>query len=133
MLRRSTAATLLLLMLNVMALGDGLLSLGGSADCNFMSASSEMAGMAGMSDMAGMDMGSTPAPDDESDPASGKSGCNLPWAPGCTSVVPCGPTATVVDPVRHRSLPSSAAVIRGANAGAPESPAPAPEPPPPRA
>lgn len=129
MLRRSTAATLLFLMLNVMALGDGLLSLGGRADCDLMSG----AGAAGMSDMAGMDMGSPSAPDGKSDSAPRTGGCNLPWAPGCTSVVPCGPTATVVAQVHHRSLRLTAALIRGGNAAAPESPAFAPELPPPRA
>ena len=133
MFRRSTAATLLLLMLHVMALGDGLLSMDRSGDCDLMPASSEMAGMPGMSDMAGMEMPSTPPTQDESNPAPGKSGCNLPWAPGCTSVVPCGPTATVVAPVHHRSLVLDSAVVRGANVRAPESPARAPELPPPRA
>lgn len=131
MLRRPTAATLLLLMLNVMALGDGLLSL--DRDCDLMSMPSEMPNMPGMGDMAGMDMGATPAPPEQPDPPSDNGGCNLPWAPGCTSVVPCGPTATVVAPMIHRSPGPAAAAVRGANVRAPEFPARAPELPPPRA
>jgi hypothetical protein len=129
MLRRPAAATLFLLMLNVMALGDGMLSLGGRSDCDLMSA----ANAASMSDMAGMDMGSTPAPDNKSAPAPGKSGCNLPWAPGCTSVVPCGPTAAVVTPAHHVAFRVSVPLIRGIHAVAPEFLALAPELPPPRA
>ena len=87
--------------------------------------------MPGMSDIAGMDMGSAPASQEESDPPH-QTGCTLPWAPGCTSVVPCGPTATVVAPIHHRPRALSPAAIRGANLRAPESSAPAPELPPPR-
>lgn len=124
---------LLLLMLHVMALGDGLLSLNGSADCDRMSASPAVAGMPAMTDMADMEMGSTPGSDDKSDPAQGRTGCNLPWAPGCTSVVPCGPTAAVVSPLHPRLPDLPAAAVRGRTVRAPESPARAPELPPPRA
>lgn len=86
MLRRSAAATLVLLMLNVSALGAGLFSIGGEPDCDRTAM-----GSAQMADMPGMDMGTPGAPADRHDPA--KSDCRLPWSPGCTSAGPCAPAA----------------------------------------
>lgn len=135
MLRRTTAATAFLLMLNVMAVGDGLFALGASAACDRMVANSApisgMADMPGM-DMAGMDMSGPASPDGE--PATPMNdGCNLPWALGCTSVAPCGPTATIAVATHRVTLALRNAEVRTGDVRAPESPALAPELPPPRA
>jgi hypothetical protein len=125
MVGRSLAGLMMLVMLNAMALGDGLFALRGSA-CDLTMASAPMKGMAGM-DMAGMEM---PMPDNHSDKPAG--GCNLPWAPGCTSIVPCAPAAMVVDRVQLPVQSDPSFRVRIADSRAPESPAIAPDFPPPR-
>jgi hypothetical protein len=125
MVGRSLAGLMMLVMLNAMALGDGLFSLRGSA-CDLTMASAPMKGMAGM-DVTGVKM---PTPGNHSDEPAG--GCNLPWAPGCTSIVPCAPAAIVVDRVQLSVQAEPRFRVRIADSRAPESPAIAPEFPPPR-
>jgi hypothetical protein len=130
MIRRSISSLVVLLMLNVLALGDGLFALGGSA-CDRMNGTS--AQMNGMADMPGMDLGKGSSHDEHRDSAP-KGGCNLPWAQGCTSTAPCGPVATTVatnEP--QQSVERLVAPLSLGEARAPDSPALAPELPPPKA
>ena len=105
MVRRVFAGLSLLLMLNVLALGAGVFKLGGSA-CTH--------------------------PGRENRDVPAQTGCNLPWAPGCTSVAPCGPSATIArtDDGLWNRLRSD--VISPQTLPVPESPILAPELPPPR-
>jgi hypothetical protein len=107
MLRRSLAALVTIAMLNVIALGSGLFTLR-QAPC----ATGGMTAMAeGMSGMTGMEMGApadaTPEAASDHPRSEGPRGCNVPWAPGCTSAVPCGPNAAVVKlaPIAPGALP----------------------------
>jgi hypothetical protein len=106
-----------------------LLSLNGSM-CD--RSTDAMIGMAGMPDMPGMDMGSAPPASGGQQQAPHKDGCNLPWATGCTSAAPCGPTVTITMASTRTTVAFEAADVRGVDARAPESPALAPELPPPR-
>ena len=80
-MRRLASAFLLLVMVNVTALGSGLLSIPPlpSGDASAQA----------MPNMAGMDMHRLPG----NDGSHGNDRCRLPWAPGCTSMAPCGPVA----------------------------------------
>lgn len=131
--RRAIGSLLFVLMLNVLALGDGLLSVAGlGPGCNDTSRS-DAAPMSAMSDMASMDMGAaSTGKNSEKAPSPEKGGCNLPWAFGCTAAGPCGPTVAVSVALRGSSYKIRAAAIRAADPQAPESPAVAPELPPPR-
>ena len=109
MVRRLASAILFLLVLNVMALGNGLFSIDAGKDC--------AAQMAHHTDQHH---------------APAKGGCNLPWSPGCTSVAPCvAPmmaSATESAPNRLREVAPLFAV-----AGALASGDASPDHPPPRA
>ena len=73
MIRRLVAAAAFLLMLNVMALGDGLFSIESKLDCAGAMAN-------------GHAQHEAPA----------KERCNLPWSPGCAAAAPCLPNALAV-------------------------------------
>lgn len=130
--RRIVAALVLPLLLNVMALGAGLLPIGNSACDRMLGAPGQMATQTGTSGMQTMDAGNAPTLGDMGQMPH-KTGCNLPWAPGCTSAAPCSPTATIS--ISRFRLPLHVMPIRvaGRIMQAPDSPDRAPELPPPRA
>lgn len=124
MRRRITAATVFLLMLHLTALGSGLAwaVMPGTA-CDSASDSA----------MAGMTMPATPQPSNDAPGSSAPEGCNLPWALGCTSAAPCGPSATMTASFTgNRDDPPAAGIVASVQR-MPRSLAIAPELPPPRA
>ena len=124
--RRTTAAFMLFLLLQVLGLGSGALRVAeASADCE-----TAMAQMGGdMANMPGMSMPDAPPPSPEH---GSKAPCGLPWALGCSSAAACLPllvTSGALRPTTHAVLQARIAAI---DAAMPESPARAPELPPPR-
>jgi hypothetical protein len=91
-LRRATAFTLTLLLIQLVLVGSGFTCVTDEGD-----AGAAMADM-GMADMPGMSMDG-PVDADPGNPSSTSrhsdpEPCNLPWAPnGCTLMIPCGPHA----------------------------------------
>lgn len=131
MVRRATAALTFLLMLHVTALSAGFSRLAGPA-CNGVAETSAQAPtVADMSGMPGMDMSKAATGGNESD-VPGKTGCNLPWALGCASSAPCGPSATIAVVSTRLSLGFGTVRVATRTILGPESPALAPEVPPPR-
>jgi hypothetical protein len=114
MVRRAASSVLFALMLNVLALGNGLLALD-----------------RGPHSMAGMDMAGVPAPH-QHDQQPADHGCQLPWSPGCTQLAPCAAVAlisvtpTIACSVVERSAPMAVVVT------APVSVESSPDHPPPR-
>ena len=129
--RRIVAALLVPLLLNVMALGAGLARIGNSACDKVSGVVGQMAAPMDMSGMQMTEMGTAPTGGGAGQ-VPHKTGCNLPWAPGCTSDAPCNPTANISISRFRLALHATPIRVAGRIMQAPESPDRAPELPPPR-
>src|SRR4051812_27783260 len=93
MIRRVSSCLLFLMMLNALAVGDGLFSIGGSSSCDRRM--QEMGVSKEMPDMSGMNVDHSLTHGSQESRAPLKTGCNLPWSPGCASAAPCAPAAMI--------------------------------------
>jgi hypothetical protein len=105
-LRRATALTLALLLIQLVLVGGGF-------SCEDVDDVGATTANVGMADMRGMTMdGAAENPSSESR-ESNPAPCNLPWAPnGCTLMIPCAPHAVTaqVQPIYGVEPANQAAV-----------------------